>query len=433
MAFIMCVGMATAGQAQQLTLNDAVTRALRAQPSLELAAANTDRARAGVREAKSALLPSLGVDASLNRFEKPMVVAPLHGFDIRNPPIFDRTISQGNASLSYTLFDATRGSRISRLTELEAAAESNERSARMQTLSDAVRAYVRVATTRDVLQAQNQRVAALQAEYNRAKQLVEQGRAARVVGLRAQAALSAAQADVVSAAGDVESAENDLARLLTTSSDSIHAFQLPSPQVRQAAIPDVQSLRQAAHSNSPDLQRAQRQVAAAEASRREARGLYLPHLQLAGSYSEYASPASHGDAEWQTGAAFSYPIFTGGSRAAATDRATADIRAAHAEYELAARRVDEAIDRALAALHTAHARTEALQATVSQSEEVTRIDRLALEQGAGVQTDYLTSEAELLRARAALSDARALELVARVELARVTGLLNERWITENVQ
>ncbi|MGQ0562943.1 MAG: TolC family protein, partial [Gemmatimonadota bacterium] len=75
----------------------------------------------------------------------------------------------------------------------------------------------------------------------------------------------------------------------------------------------------------------------------------------------------------------------------------------------------------------------ALEAAVAQSQEVARIDRLALEAGAGVQSDYLTAEADLLRARAGLSEAHAQELMALVELARITGVLSESWLADNVE
>jgi outer membrane protein TolC len=106
---------------------------------------------------------------------------------------------------------------------------------------------------------------------------------------------------------------------------------------------------------------------------------------------------------------------------------------AQAELDLAARRILDGIDRAIAAYVSAHGRVAALEAAVRQSEEVARIEKLALNEGAGIQSDYLTAEAELFRARAALTDARALEILALVELARITGQLSEEWIAQNVE
>jgi outer membrane protein TolC len=424
---------ATAQAPPELTLDAAVRQALHQHPALDLAQANVARAASGVRDAQSSRLPSLSLDANLTRFQEPMVVAPLHGLDLQDPPKFDRTLSQGTATLGYTLFDAARGARVDRAEALEQAAQSGSVAARMQVLADVTRAFLRVRTAREVGQAHERRSGALREERDRAAQLVEQGRAARVVLLRAEAALSAAIADEVAARSDVDVAENELARLLNVRSDSIRTTPLTAVRPLPGARPNVMQLRAAAREHNPDLTRAQRQISAAEATRGEARGLRLPKLQLGGRYIEYASSTTDPQGEWQGSVQLSYPVFTGGARGAAHDRANAEIRAAVAEYDLAVRRVDDAIDRATAAHDGARARVAALAAAVAQSEEVTRIDRLALDAGAGVQSDYLTAEADLFRSRAALTEARALEVMALIELARASGQLSESWIAQNVE
>jgi outer membrane protein TolC len=86
--------------------------------------------------------------------------------------------------------------------------------------------------------------------------------------------------------------------------------------------------------------------------------------------------------------------------------------------------VEDAVDAALTAYRSASSRALALEAAVAQSAEVARIEALALEAGAGVQTDYLRAEADLLSARAALAEARHGAAAARVRLARATGRLS---------
>jgi outer membrane protein TolC len=133
---------------------------------------------------------------------------------------------------------------------------------------------------------------------------------------------------------------------------------------------------------------------------------------LGGRYVRYGSGQGDAGGEWQGGMQLSYALFDGGSRPAAQDRARAETRAAAAELAFGEQRVAESVDRAYAALISAAARRSALADAASQSEEVVRIERLALDAGAGVQTDYLAADAELLRVRAALTDARFAEVVA---------------------
>lgn len=430
---IFALALATPLSAQTpLTLQDAVTLALERHPALALADATLARARSNLREAEAARRPSMSIDAHLNRFQEPMVVAPLHGFDPQNPPVFDRTLMQGSVSLNYSLFDAARGARIERAAALGEASETGQEAARMQVIAEVARAYLRVQSARQLEEAQRHRIRALETERERARQLVEQGRAARVMLLRADAALSAAQAESAASHSDVEAAENELARQVGATPAQIAETQLAAVAPARALEITPEEARAAART-APELERFANQIEAAEALRREARGLWLPKVQLNGRYVEYASAETTPQGEWQAGLQLSYPLLTGGVRQAANSRAAAEVDIARAESNLAQRRVDEAIDRAMSAYVSARTRAAALQAAVAQSEEVTRIDRLALEEGAGVQSDYLTAEADLFRARAALADARAMELVAMVDLARITGRLTPDWIAQNVE
>ncbi len=115
------------------------------------------------------------------------------------------------------------------------------------------------------------------------------------------------------------------------------------------------------------------------------------------------------------------------------DRAAAEERAAAQELRLSELRVSRELDSALSALVSAQARQSALAAAVEQFAEVARIERLALDAGAGVQTDYLAAEAELLRARAGLAEARHAAAGARIELARALGELSIDWIENNME
>jgi outer membrane protein TolC len=76
----------------------------------------------------------------------------------------------------------------------------------------------------------------------------------------------------------------------------------------------------------------------------------------------------------------------------------------------------------------AAARRVALQEAVAQWTEVTRIERLALDEGSGVQSDLLRAEASLFEATAGLARSESDELMARVSLARASGALDTTWI-----
>src|SRR5687767_15014328 len=129
----------------RLTLVDAVNRALASYPTVGAARAMRDRAAADLGEARAAWLPRLSVDASLTRFELPMVVAPLHGFDPTNPPLFNHTLIQSGVSLGYTLLDfGTRAGRVRAQHAMQGAAEAALDNAETHLTTRVVNTYLRV-------------------------------------------------------------------------------------------------------------------------------------------------------------------------------------------------------------------------------------------------------------------------------------------------
>jgi outer membrane protein TolC len=199
-----------------------------------------------------------------------------------------------------------------------------------------------------------------------------------------------------------------------------------------AATADREALVASAVRANTEVMRAQSRLAAALATSDEARAAFLPTVRLAARWNEYGSAEGTFSGEWQSGVLLSYPVFTGGARASIVDRSAAEARAASADIRGAELRVAESVDAALSALASAGARVAALVVAVDQGVEVVRIEKLALDNGAGVQTDYIAAEAELARSRAALTEARVAAHIARVELARATGELSAAWLSRTL-
>jgi outer membrane protein len=172
---------------------------------------------------------------------------------------------------------------------------------------------------------------------------------------------------------------------------------------------------------------------AADASRKQAVADWWPRLDVSGSYLMFTSPSSELQGEWLVGVRLSLPLFTGGARSRAVSTASARAQFAREQYRLTQLRGEEAVDRALGAVLEWHARVEAVGTAVQHLTEVARIEQLALQEGAGTQTDYLSAEAELRRASALLVRARHTEIAARVELASVTGVLSPQWISDMLE
>jgi outer membrane protein len=407
-----------------LRVEEVVTAALSSHPLLEAARSRSAAAGAAVGEARAGRLPSLGATALATHFQEPMVVAPLHGIDPAHPPAFERTLFQGHVGAEWLLFDGgqTRA-RVGGAERMAGAAEAAANIASDAVVVEAVWAYLEALTARAVLAAHDRQRAALESERARAEQMFQEGRAPRVQVLRTDAALSRAVAEREATAERLALAHRRLARV----SGLDHAVVSASRLVELAAAPlprvDRDAVVATARSEHPAVEQASQRSSAATLALSSARSLWLPRLSVAGRYSAYGSTHTDVQPEWQMGTQVSYPLFQGGARARAVDRAESEARAARAELAAVVREVEDGVDAALAAYRSASSRARALEAAVAQSAEVARIEALALEAGAGVQTDYLRAEADLLSARAALAEARHGAAAARVGLARATGRL----------
>lgn len=407
---------------QALTLSEALDSALASHPSVVAARARVDGARAAVSAARAQWVPTLAGSAGLTRFQEPMVVAPLHGFDPTHPPAFDRTLIQGQLGLQYTLFDGgARGARIRVAGAGEAEAIASRDGTRMQVLESVTQAYLAALAAHDVLDAANRQVAALEAEHDRASQNLEQGTAARVEVLRAEAALMDARAQAASAESGARLSRNDLARLMGVDPTWIGDRTLVDVAAIQAPEPS-------AGAESPEVERARRAVDAAQARVSQETANRLPMFQASAALVDYAAATGSPVTEWQAGLKVSWPLFTGGARRAAIRQARAGVRSAQASLHLAELQNQQAIDAADAAVVEADARTEALQASVRQWQEVARIEALSLTEGSGVQSDLLRAQAGLFQARAGYARARYDAVLARVRLARAQGSLDRKWM-----
>jgi outer membrane protein len=429
----------------RLTLGDAVTRALGQYPTVAAARAQRDRAAAVGREDRALLLPRLSLDGQATQSQEPNLVYPLHGLPTgpASPmPSFERTLFQASAQATWTFYDfGARRGRVAASRALQGAAEAALGGAEQQLVSRAANAYLRVLTARQTLAAQDQRLAALEAEAARTRRLLAEGKTARVQVLRAEATLALARADRSGTAGQLDVAEHDLAQLTGLPWETIARDSLPDASLADTSDPGLQvsgaartALARQAHETSTDVAEMVRRAEAATAAAGAARAGRLPELRLsAGLVDRGATGGNPMQAEWQAGLGLSYPLYTGGARGGAIARADADAAAAREQLRLTRLTTDAAVDRAVASVVESHARVLALRRAVEQSEAVAEVERTALEVGSGTQTDYLQALASLLAARSSLIEARHGEIAARIELARATGALSPDWLARTLE
>jgi len=420
---------------EALSIDEAVRLALETHPVI--ASAEARAAGAGEYEgvARSEWFPSLRVSATGTRFQDSMLVAPLHGLDFTVLPEFDRTLYRGNVDLSWTLFEG--GGRSARIRGAEArygsaAARADE--VRQDLAARVVNVYTGLLTLRTARDAQQTRLVALHAELDRVERLLEQGRAAEVERYRAEASIARAEADIAELEAGILARTHELGRLVGFTDDALHPDMLrpvtlstadPQPPVGASALPEG--------STPPEIVAAQSALQAAEADHSAVSAEWFPRLYVVGGLRSYGGREVAFTTEWQAGVGLEYPIFSGFSRSHRVQAASEAEVAARQDLRTTELAISDRADRALEAVRGAAASADALSTAERHLVEVVRIERLSLDEGAGVQTDYLRAEAELAETRAARARAVNLHVAARAELARAGGTLTLDWVRENLE
>ena len=414
--------------AQVLTLAAAADSALGAHPSLGSARARHEAALHARDIARAARLPVASLGASVTRFEEPMVVAPLHSFDPRRPPTFDNALVQGQIVVDYTLFDS--GVRSSRTDGADAWAEAavfGLAAAEMDLLAEVARHYLAVLSTRAVQAAALAQLRAVEEEFARAQERLDAGTAPELEVLRAQASLQDARVEQTSALRRAGLAERALARTMGGTPGGLEGVSLADVVPRRGELIDGTTR------TSPVVEAARQAIRGAEAQLREERAGRMPRLDLRAALQDFGTASGGHVTEWQTGIRLSWPVFAGGVRGASIRRADAELRTAESELAGILLAVEAEADAAESGVLEADERAGAFESSIAQWEEVARIEALALEAGAGIQSDLLRAQAGLFRARAGHAQARYDAVLARVELARTQGVLSREWLKHSLE
>lgn len=410
---------------QSLALTEALDAAFATHPSIDLSTARESSVAQGAESARATQWPSVAMEVGVNRFQEPMLTSPIHAFDPTLFPEFDQTLVQGRVGLQYTLIDwGGRASTVSSYDAELSAVGSASRASRADLIQRVSEAYMRVVATRAVDAAAGARIRALESEVDRTTQGLEAGVNAEVEVLRASTALQDALAARTTTIGLQRLAERALARLMGVAENAISTAQLGDVR-----ISNIES-ELASGSSNPIVEQATHRAEAAAARVSAQRSGRYPRLDITGGLMDYGTLTSRHVFEWQAGVKLSWSIFAGGAQPARTRRAEADLLAARSELALRVLDAEAMTDAARTSTESVDARVAAYSASVTQWQELVRIEALALQAGAGVQRELLEAEAGLFQARAHLAEARTEAALARVRLAAALGVLDREWMME---
>lgn len=427
-------GLLTAQSPVTLTLGGAARMAAQQSGASEIARTRVDQAGARVRQAKSALFPT--VTASAGENERNQNTATF-GFAFRDPsgkPVFDPNgqiltpvkVLDLRGRVQANLVDLSVAAKLGTVRQQVHVAEAEAAGVGDQAAALAATAYVRAVRADAALGA---RVADSTLAAELLAIATDQLKAGVGIALdvtRARSQLAASRAQLIVARNERDRTRLDLRRIigLGPSTDVVLSDSLMALPV-DAALPSAEEGTRVAIARRADIRMAAAQQVAAERNVAATRLERLPTLGVFGDQGAIGGSSAHLLNTYTWGIQLSVPVFDGFRRAGRLDEQHAQVREADARRrDLEAQ---AAIEVRAALLDLASAR-ELLAATeerlaLAQQELAQARERFTA--GVSGNADAITASLGINAARTQVVDARAAYQAARVTLARAAGTVTD--------
>ncbi|MBO2689561.1 transporter [Shewanella algae] len=404
------------------------------------------RAEAQQEAGRDLNLPSLNINGSYTRLEKPIELDlrdlnPLASMDPATlPPAIGGIIGSLPGSLFVTPFteqDVFRaslqamwpiytGGQISAAQGIQAAQVAEKKQqlelARRELFTTLVDRYYAVTVTQALVQTQSQLVASLEKHYSHAEKLEQQGQIARVERLNAQVALDQAKVDLGSAKRRHEMALIALSRLLHQTD-----IATKSPLFMAPSSPSLPQLTELTLKQHPALRLLEAKETQAQGLVDMEKGKYFPTVFLYGNYTLYEDDSlfSKVEPDWMVGVGVKVPLLSRDGRSGKVQAAKSALL--QARYTKAQTRQDLSllVDQSYRQLLQAEEEVNALNSSLALAEENLKLRELAFNQGLSTSIDRVDAELKLSAVRTKQLAAQYRYVQAYARLMAVSGQLDE--------
>ena len=410
------------GQAPVITLEEAIRRAERVQPSVVGAAADVRTAGARRRSALGAYLPEVSAGSSANDFysEGEPRIDPVTG-ELTQGNTSNRSLST-SLSASLDLFTGfRRGAEMRAARADEDAAEASLVDVRFAQALTTTNQFLDALSAAQLLRVREASVRRAEEQLKVSVARLRTGSATRSDSLRSLVTLGSARLDLISTEAQLASAEANLARLVGETGRIRAADDTAFYRILTAI--DTASLRTEAESKSPRIQSALASESAARASARASRSAYWPSLTLAGNTSWNGSRSNdyHLLNQRQVSLSLRWNLFDGFSRELAIAQREADVDLAEANAGEAKREIAADLTTRLAEMEAARLRIDIAQTSVTAATEDLRVQEQRYRLGVSTIVDLLTSQEALNQAEVDAVTARFDYLRAKAQLEALIG------------
>jgi outer membrane protein len=407
----------SSGRPLQITLPDAIQRALHVQPGMISAEGNVRSANAQRLAANGAFLPSLSTSAGSSRSGGSQVV-PGGGI----VPFSARTNFTLTLAASWDLFTGFR--RIASRSAAGAsqdAADAGLINQRYQVTLLTKQAFYNALADEELVLVAAAQVARTRQELQTAVDKLRVGSATRSDSLRSAVDLGNAQIALLQAQSNLAFAQATLGRQI-----GVDVPVRAVPDTTLPPLPDTTGLRSAAIESAPQVRQADALARAARAQVWVSRAAYWPTFStsLAKGYSGLEAPWTSGSQfpdNWSVRFSLNWTLFNGFAREQNVTNSSVQRDNAAAEAADTRRAVNATMTQAISGLQTASAELDIARANLAAATEDMRVQQERYRVGASTILDLLTSQAALTTAAVNVVQTRFNYLISRATLEALVG------------
>lgn len=407
-----------AQQPLQVTLPEAVRRALDVQPAVIQARGDQRTAGAGQRSALGAFLPTITLNGSSNESSPTRYNTSTGQIVTASNP----TSYTGSLALDLNLFDGFQRMANKRAAAATAeAADAGFVNQRYQVTAATAEFFYTALADEELVRVAEAQLQRAKEELQIAVNKFQAGAATRSDTLTATVDLGNARLALVQAQANLATAQANLGRQI--------GVDQPVGAVRDSTfppVPDTTALRGQALDSAPQVREAEAKARAARSKVTAARSEYWPTLTASYSngYTGFDAPWSTTQGyrnNWNLRFALRWELFNGFTREADQETASVDRDVTQAQAADTRRQVGATLTQQLAAMLTAYTRIGITGANVDAATEARRVQQERYRLGAGTLLDLLTAEANLTQAEVNQVQARYDYLIARAQVEALVG------------
>ena len=414
---VLALACAVAGAAQAVSFGEAFQAALANDPQMQAARFERESTQQAVPIARAGLLPSVTLNMSQSRVQG--VKEFPNSLDQTVRQDLDYKAPQRSLSLRMPLFNYEAISRYRQSLAQYDQADDLFRVRSNDLLDRFGTAYLQRLLAEENVRLSESQVAALSAQRDRARRLMDRGEATRIEVAESEAALDVARVQLIEARNEVILARRALLKItgadLPALQDVSHDY-LPT-MLGSAQLDDWQAL---AAQRSPTVQVRQQAVEAVRMMVQRAQAGHMPKLDLVASASmsrnESLSTLSQESRLHSLGLQLSVPIYSGGGVSATVKQAVADQLRAEAELDAERQTVALDVQKYFQSVINGAAKVEAYRKVLVSSQVALEGSEKSMAAGYRTNADVLEAQSKVYTARRDLARTRYDYLVARMRL-----------------